>query len=166
MDDACISRQRFLQAKRGICLPPERPAVRPREREGCETAAADDTKSAREVNVRRPARRRSNVGRGDETVTPARERFEIARRAALVAERRPQLLDAGVQTMVEADERSTGPENVAQVVPTDHLARVLDQMLQQCARLRTQYHAAAPPPQFAAFRVEDELPEVVHASRH
>ena len=54
-----------------------------------------------------------------------------------------------------------GQENIAQVLARHHLATMFYQVLQQCARLRTQAQTAAPAAQFAASRVEHELPEVI-----
>lgn len=126
----------------------------------------DDTKVAGEVEIVLSTWRRPRIDRSDETVSSARQCFEVSGCDALVPQRRPELLDTGIQAVVEADKGSIGPENIAQVLARHDLASMLDQVLQQCAWLRTQAQTTAPATQFAASRVEHELPEVIHASRH
>ena len=76
-------------------------------------------------------RRIGQVGRGDETIAPSRDRLHKTRRLGRVTERVAQPSDRRVQPVLEIDEGVLRPETLAELLASDELARLLEQHRQQ-----------------------------------
>src|SRR5205814_8887156 len=92
----------------------------------------------------------------DEAIAAAADGFDIPGRLRRIADRRPQLVDGIVQSVVEVDERIGGPEPEPQRLARDHLARPFEQRNQQLKRLFLQAQPAAAFPQFSRRGIDIE----------
>ena len=95
----------------------------------------------------------------DEPVSAPVERLDEPRTIGVVAERRPQTFDRGVQPVLEVDERTVRPEAAPQLVARQHLARLLQQHDEHLERLILQPQADAVLAQLARPHVELESSE-------
>ena len=115
----------------------------------------------RRVGERLSAGCRGNIREWrDETVAAPRQRFNEARRRRRIAQRRPDLRDAVIQSVLEVDEGLAAPYRLLELGPRDHLAGALNQVGKHACRLRLEAHDRAAAPQLARCRVEFELPEL------
>ena len=71
----------------------------------------------------------------DKTVAASRYRLDVPRVIGRIAKGSPQFVDRRIQPMFEIDERSVGPELLAQFLTTDKIARFGDEKKQNLERL-------------------------------
>lgn len=71
----------------------------------------------------------------DESVTPPRQRLNVMRRIGLIPQRLPQLLNCGIQTVIEVDKRIRCPEPLPQLFARYQLSRLLQQNFEDLDRL-------------------------------
>src|SRR5262249_32290811 len=94
-----------------------------------------------------------------------RKRLDVRRRVGRVAERRPDLTNAEVQTLIEVDERIRRPDFLPQLLPRDERARASEQHAEDLERLRRQTHAARTASQLSGPRVQREGAELNRSVR-
>jgi hypothetical protein len=102
--------------------------------------------------------------RRGESVPTAGERFDELRRRTPIAERHPDLPEAGVEARVELDVGARWPESAVQFLSGDQTARTLEQAAQDGTRLRPEPDAVRPPPQLTGGCVKPEITETI--ARH
>jgi hypothetical protein len=101
--------------------------------------------------------RRRCLDRPDEAITPSRQRFDVARRVRLVAQRQAQFAHGHVQTIVEIH-HALGPEHLHQTIARDHLSRIAQQLDQDAQGLLGESLHLAIAREFA--RVHAQMPPV------
>ncbi len=94
---------------------------------------------------RRRGRDLANRHASDEPVATTRYRLDKRRLVCVVAQRRAQAFDRGVQAVFEIDEGALGPETLAQLVACDHLTGPLEHQPENLERLLLQSHADTVP---------------------
>ena len=97
-----------------------------------------------------------DLDRSDETVAAARNSLHKTRIASFVADHLADLLDRGVQSVVEFYERLGRPELFAQLVAGDQFPMPFQKSLQQPARLFLNADFAAAPEKLARSCVQFE----------
>jgi len=80
---------------------------------------------------------------GNPPVPAPRQRLDVARRLCVVAERRAQPLDGGVEAVLEVHERAVGPEPIAELVARHDAAPAGEQQPEDLERLLLQPDARA-----------------------
>ena len=93
---------------------------------------------------------------GHETIAPAGQGLDEARRLGIVPERRADLLDAVVEPLLHVHVHVVRPERRLDFVARDEVARAVQEHRKDLERLVPQVDQAAFPPQFARLRVEIE----------
>jgi hypothetical protein len=83
------------------------------------------------------------IDSADEPVSAPIERLDEPWTIGIVAKRRSQTLDRGVQPMLEVDERTVRPEPAPQLVARQDFARLLEQHGEHFERLILQPQADA-----------------------
>jgi len=97
----------------------------------------------REPRQRRERRRRAWRPLATEAVAVAGERLYEARCSGIVAQRRAQPPDRGIQTMVEINESSIRPQSTLQLMACDDVAGAFEQKTQDLEGLRCEPPRAA-----------------------
>src|SRR5215510_11278263 len=92
----------------------------------------------------------------DEAEPALHQRLDVPRSRAAVTQSRPELLDAGVQSVVEVDERVLGPEGASKLRAAHELAVALQEMLERPGRLRSEPHTPGIAPDVPRRAVELE----------
>ena len=95
----------------------------------------------------------------DEPVAAPVQRFHEPGTLGVVAERRPEALHGGIQSVLEVHERAVRPQTLSKLLARQHLARLLEQHDQHLERLILQPQACAVLAQLACVEVELEPPE-------
>ncbi len=113
----------------------------------------------RPLGVPRRSRPSMRFDGADEPVAAPVQRLDEPRTIGVVAERRPQTFDRGVQPVLEVDERAFRPQALPQLVARQDLARLLEQHDQHLERLILQPQADAVLAQLARAHVELESSE-------
>ena len=98
--------------------------------------------------------------RRDEPITSPRERLDEPRTFCTVSECVAQLLDRGVETVIEVDNRVRRPQSFAQGFARHDLSRVLQEHRQHLKWLLLQLQLEAIAAQLARFNVDVEGPEM------
>lgn len=101
---------------------------------------------------------------GEEAVSAARERFDEAGIGGGVAEGFAQLVDRGVEAVIEIDEGVRGPESLAEFFAGDDFAWTFEKSEQDLERLLLQAEAFVGLAKFAGARVCFELIETIEGS--
>jgi len=69
-------------------------------------------------------------------VSPAGDGFNEPRPLRIVAKRRPEALDSGIETVLEVDKGALGPQPPRQLFASNDLARPIEQKAQDFKGLR------------------------------
>ena len=102
-----------------------------------------------------------DLDRSDETVSAARNSLHKTRIASFVADHLADLLDRGVQSVVEFYERLGRPQLFAQLVAGDQFTMALQKSLQEPARLLLNADFTAAPEKLARSCVQFENTEAI-----
>lgn len=89
----------------------------------------------------------------NKSVSPAGEGLNIAGLLGRIAQRPPQFIHRGVQTVLEINERPLAPDPFTQLLAGDHFAGVCQQDQQDLKRLSGQPNANAALEQFPGYGV-------------
>lgn len=108
---------------------------------------------------RRPA---DHLNLTQEAVTPARHGFDVTRLIGRFPQHVAQLLDGGVDAVIEFHDGVVRPEPEADLVAKDHLAGMLQQHEEDLERLFPQAEPDAEFAQLARSGVDFERPEAKH----
>ena len=92
----------------------------------------------------------------DKPIPATGQRFDIAWTGRRIAQHFPKLVHGGVETVVEIHEGVGGPEFLAQLLASHHVASALQQQSQNLKRLLLQTKLGAVLAQFAGGEVELE----------
>jgi hypothetical protein len=99
------------------------------------------------------------VQRPNKPVTPPRHGFDVAWVFGGIAKRPPQLIDGGVEAVLEIDEGPFPPDLLAQLLACHHLAGTLEQEKQNGEGLTRQANATAALQQLTGGGVHFERPK-------
>jgi hypothetical protein len=102
---------------------------------------------------------------GDEAIAALGERFDELRICGGVAQGFANLVDRGVETVVEVDESAVGPEGLLDFGAGNEFARAAEQHQQDLKRLALDGEAAALFAELSRFFVGLESTEAVNAPR-
>jgi len=105
-----------------------------------------------------------NLNRSDEAVASAGNGFDEARIASVIAEHLADLLNGGVESVVEFDERLDRPKLFPQFLPGDQFPMPLQEGLEDAARLLLEVDFAAVPEQLAQSYVQFKYAEAIDSS--
>src|SRR5687767_10203346 len=94
--------------------------------------------------------------RGDESISPPGQCFDVLRRVRGIAKRLPHLLDRGVQAVLEIDEGVRFPQAIPQFLARGNLAGMLEERGEDLPRLVLEPDTVSVTVQLTSGRVELE----------